>query len=83
VVGARLPERVPALHPAIADEDVLQSEGERMTHMQAAGHIGRRHHDRIGLGIRPRMRGESARILPERVKFRLDLGGSVSLVQHR
>jgi hypothetical protein len=50
MVGARLPERVEAAHPVPAGQHVLQRVVEGMAHMQDAGHVGRRDHDRERLG---------------------------------
>ena len=47
VVGARHPERVEALHPLHADEDVLQRVVERVAQVQRPGHVRRRDDDRI------------------------------------
>ena len=48
MIRARLPERVAALQAAPADQRILQREGERMTHVQAAGDVRRRDHDGVG-----------------------------------
>jgi hypothetical protein len=50
MVGARLPERVETAHPVPAGQHVLQRVVEGMAHMQDAGHVGRRDHDRERLG---------------------------------
>ncbi len=83
VIGAGLPERIAAAHALVADQDVLQSEGERVPHVQAARHVGRRHHDGVGHRGGIRMALEGARLLPGRIEFRLHLGGIKCLVQHR
>ena len=49
VVGAGLPERVIALHPLPADQDVLQRVVEGMTHVQDAGNVRRGDHDAVGV----------------------------------
>ena len=49
VIGAGHPERVEALHPFHADQDVLQRVVQRMPQVQGPGHIGRRNHDRVRL----------------------------------
>jgi hypothetical protein len=61
MVRARLPERVEAAHPVPAGQHVLQRVVEGMAHMQDAGHVGRRDHDRKrlgpGSGVRARLEG--------------------------
>ena len=52
MVGAGLPQHVATAHALIADENILQGEGQGMAHVQAARHIGWRHHDGEGLGRR-------------------------------
>jgi len=42
MVCARLPEHSFPAHTVIADKDILNGVINRMTHMQAARHIGRR-----------------------------------------
>src|SRR3546814_7892254 len=54
VIGADNPQRVLALEPRVADEDILQGVVERMADMKAARHVGRRVDDRPRLGARPR-----------------------------
>ena len=57
VVLSRLPERVEPAHPVPADQDVLQRVVEGVAHMQRAGDVGRRDHDRKrfrpGLALAP------------------------------
>ena len=48
MVGAGQPQGGVALHPAPADEDVLQSLIQCVTHMQLAGDVRRGNHDGIG-----------------------------------
>ena len=83
MIGARLPQRIPALHARIADQDVLQGEVQRMAHVQAAGDIGRRHHDGEGVAGGIPAGGESAGGFPGRIMLCLDLSGPIGLVQHR
>ena len=45
MVGSRLPECPVAVHPLVADHDVLQGECQGMPDMKAPRHIRRRHHD--------------------------------------
>ncbi len=49
VVVARLPERVEAAHAMPADEHVLERAVERVSHVQRARHVRRRHGDDEGL----------------------------------
>ena len=51
MVGTRLPQRILAVHAVIAHEDIVQRIIQRMPHMQAAGHVRRRHHDCEGFCI--------------------------------
>ena len=84
VVGAGLPQRVAAAHALEADQDVLQREGQRVPHMQAAGDVRRRHHDRVGRACC--CAGSAAKAparFPGRVLPRLHGIGPISLVQHR
>ena len=64
VVGARHPERVEALHPLLADEDVLQRVVQGMAQVQGAGDVGRRDDDRVRLAVRVRARCGSSPALP-------------------
>ncbi len=57
---------------AEADQHVLQREGQRVPHMQAAGHVRRRHHDRVGRLAAVRIGGKAAGPLPNRIAPRLD-----------
>jgi hypothetical protein len=82
VVGAGLPQRVEAAHPVPADQDVLQRVVEGVAHVQRAGHVGRRDHDRErsrpGLGIGAGLEG--ARLFPGGIEAGLGLGGVEGLV---
>jgi len=53
VVGARHPEGVKAVHPFVADQDVLQGVVEGMAHVQHPGDVGGRNDDAEGgpLGV--------------------------------
>ncbi len=82
MVGARLPERIAALHPAPADQHVLDRERQRMAHVQAAGDVRRRDHDGERRGGGGRVGGERARLLPAGIKPRLALARCENLVQH-
>ena len=72
MVGARLPQHVAAPHALKADQHVLQREGQRVPHMQAAGDVRRRHHDRVGRPAAVGIGGKGAGLLPQRVEARLD-----------
>ena len=81
VIGARLPQRVAPAHALEADQNVLQREGERVAHVQAAGHVGRRHHDGVGLGVRALTRRKRAVALPPLVMAGFDRSRFVCLRQ--
>ena len=49
VVGARLPERVLALHSVPADQEVLAHVVHGVAHVEGAGHVRERHHDHVAL----------------------------------
>ena len=49
MIGARHPEGLEALHPFLADEDVLQRVVQGVAEVQGAGHVRRRDDDRIRL----------------------------------
>ena len=83
VVHARLPERVAAGHPVVADQDVLDREGQGVTDVQAARDVGRRHGDGIGLGLGRGIGGEGAGLLPLFVASAFDLLRPIGFVQHR
>ena len=74
MVGADHPQRVLALHPRVADEDVLQRIVERMADVQRAGDVGRRHDDREGLGVGP-LRAEQPLPFPMGIPAGLDRAG--------
>jgi hypothetical protein len=48
VVGARLPQRVPAAHAVVAGERVHDRLVEAVAHVQRAGDVGRRQQDAEG-----------------------------------
>src|SRR5205823_6383372 len=68
MIGARLPQDIPAAHALEADEDILDRDVERMAHMQRARHIGRRYHDAERLSLGPATRLEIAARLPRRIE---------------
>jgi hypothetical protein len=74
MVGADHPERVLALHPGVARQDVLQRVVERMADMQRAGDVGRRHDDGERLGVLS-LRAEQALPFPMGIPFGLDRAG--------
>ena len=82
VVHAGLPERVAAGLAPVARQHVLQRVVERVAHVQAAGDVGRRHHDAPGLGPAGPA-GEAAARLPEVVKAALEIGRPIGLLKHR
>ncbi len=47
VIGAGHPERLEALHPFLADEDVLERVVQSVAEVQRAGHVRRRDDDRV------------------------------------
>ena len=67
MIGARHPQRVVALHPPPADENILQRVVQRMPQVQRAGHVRRRNDDRIRLALRVGLAVKIAAILPERI----------------
>ena len=83
MIGAGLPQGVAPAHPLEADQDVLQREIQRVSHMQAARHVGRRHHDRVGALAAVRIGGKAAGAFPSGIVPRFDRIGAVGLVQHR
>ncbi len=70
VIGARLPERVCAPHAVVADQGIHDRVLERVAHVQAAGDVGRRDHDAVGLALAARR--EVAVLLPGLVPGLLD-----------
>ena len=64
MVLTRLPQRVVTAHTVEPDQQILKRESQGMTHMQAAGHIWRRHHDYIGVGVGRRITGKIAAVFP-------------------
>ena len=69
MVGSRLPECITTSHPLKPDQDILQGVVEGMPHVQRAGNIRGRKHDRIRLGGFPARlaRGECTGLFPGRV----------------
>ena len=85
MIHPRLPQHVAAAHALEAGEHVLQRVVERVTHMQRAGHVGRRDDDGEGTRARPAWlaRGKRSSVLPEAVGRPLDGRGLIGLVEHR
>ena len=80
MIGADHPERVLALQPSVAREDVLQRIVERMADVERAGDVGRRVDDRPRLGVRA-LGTEQAVLLPMAVPAGFDRGGVEGLGQ--
>ena len=74
VIGAHDPQRVLALQPGVANQDVLQRIVERVPDMERPGDVWRRVDDRPWLGVRP-VGVEQALPLPMRVPAAFDIGG--------
>ena len=83
VVGARHPQGLEALHPFLADEDVLQRVVQGVAQVQGAGDVGRRDDDRVGLLRLVRLAMEEAFGFPEGVPALLRGGGIVLLGEVR
>ena len=73
VVGAADPQRLVAVHPARADEQVLDRVVEGVAHVQRARDVGRRHRDRVGRPVRVGVRVADAGLAPRLGPARLDL----------
>src|SRR5213595_2399202 len=71
VVSANHPQAVLALHPRMADEDVLQRNVEGVADVQTAGDVRRWHDDGEGRGIAP-LRAEPPLPFPMAIPARLD-----------
>ena len=74
MVRADHPQRILALHPGVADEDVLQRIVERMADVERAGDVGRRHDDGERLGFGP-LGAEQALPFPMGIPAGLDRAG--------
>ena len=81
VVGTGQPQRLIALHPAPAGEDVLQGVVQRVTDVQLTRDVGRRHDDAIGLFIRVDRGVEVVVLQPVAIYPFLDLRRVVGLVE--
>jgi hypothetical protein len=82
VIRAGLPEHIATNHAMIADKNILQRKGERVSDMKAAGDIRRRHHDRIGMLIALEMGGKQPSLFPGCVKRFFDFRGIVGFIEH-
>ncbi|CNM74069.1 Uncharacterised protein [Mycobacterium tuberculosis] len=82
MVGARLPEHLIALHPLAPRQGVHHGVFQRVAHVQAAGHVRRRQHDRIGRLGAGRVRGEVASVQPLLIDGALHRGRIPRLGQH-
>jgi hypothetical protein len=72
VVGPRHPQRFPALHAAPADEHILNSVVQAVTHMQLGSHVGWRHDDDVRLPVAVLVGGEIAVLHPVGVRGLLE-----------
>ena len=77
VVGAGEPQRLIALHPLEAGQDILQRRIHRVAHVQLASDVRRRHDDgkRLLVGVRGRL--EAVVVHPHPVDAALDLLGLI------
>ena len=66
VVGARLPQRVVALHAMPTDQEVLHHVVHRVPHVQRAGHVRQRHHHDVAFATRVGEGGEGFLAEPRR-----------------
>ena len=83
VIGARLPERVEAVHALETDQHVLQREGEGVAHVQRARDVGRRDDDAVGRLVRGGIDLEIPALLPLRIPALLDGGRLVAVGDRR
>ena len=79
VVGARHPERVVALHPSRADEQVLQAVVEGVAEVEGAGDVGRRDDDREDLSFAIALAGPCGRRFGVPVAAGVPEGSAASL----
>lgn len=64
VIHAGLPEHLVALHPLAPGQGVHHGVLQRVAHVQAAGDVGRRQHDRVAGFVAGRVRGEVPGVHP-------------------
>ena len=81
VVRAGHPQRLVALHPLVADQDVLEGGVHGVAHVELARDVGGRHDDAEGLLVRVGGGLEAARVHPGLVDLPLHLLGLVGLWQ--
>jgi len=79
VVGARQPEGLIALHPAEADEDVLQGFIQRVSHVQLTGDVRWRDYDGVRFFVRVWFSVKIAAVQPELIGAVLNLFRVVNL----
>ena len=77
VVGAGHPQSGVALHPLVADEDILHGVVHGVAHVQLPGDVRGRHDDGVGLFVRVGFGVEIAAVQPELVDTVLHLAGIV------
>ena len=82
MVGARLPQHIPAAHAFEAAQDVLDGVVEGMAHVQRARHVGWRDDDGVGLCVGAAAASEGAGFFPFVVKPGLDGRRVVMFVEH-
>ena len=82
MVRSRLPQSVFAGLALVPNQDVLNGEGERVAHMQAAGDVRRRHHDGVRNLARAGIGSECARFFPVLVMGPLNRGRFECLSEH-
>ena len=82
MVGARLPQGGFAAHALVAHHGVHHRVVEAVPHVQAAGDVGRRDHDAVGIAVIARIafRGEEAVIFPVLVPALFDIVGVVAFI---
>ena len=84
MVHTRLPEHVLAAHALEADQDILDRVVERVAHVQRTGDVGRRDHDRVGIGpfLRTGTGAERIRFSPFAGDLRLDGRCVIGFLKH-
>ena len=81
VVRARLPQSLVALHPLVADQDILHGVVQGVSHVQLSGDIGRGHHDGEGLFVLVHLGVEILSVQPLLVQAVLNVRRIVSFFQ--
>ena len=72
MIGSGEPAALISLHPVPAQENILKSVVQNMTHRQDSGHVRRRNHDGIRFLIRIRFPFEKSVLLPKGVPLLFD-----------